>query len=122
MEPWRSRESRSLHSHACYVSGLWNLSPASRLLYGRGILLNHRSICGKSMKALILIPSCRRDRPTQDYQRLLFLKMPIAHRFFLGCDNTCADGDEVILPVRDDYWALPQKVRAAFRWALDQIE
>src|SRR5207237_4532050 len=42
------------------------------------------------------------------------------YRYFLGVGNSDPADDEVILPVRDDYWALPQKVRAAFRWALEQ--
>src|SRR5437667_12892229 len=75
------------------------------------------------MKALIIIPSCARDRAGQREQADL-LRGVMDFKFFLGCAN-CNSGnawggeDEVILPVRDDYWALPQKVRAAFRWALD---
>ena len=71
------------------------------------------------MKALIAIPSCARDRAGQPLQRILLEEDGIDYRFFLGVGNSDPAFDEVILPVRDDYWALPQKVRAAFRWALD---
>lgn len=70
------------------------------------------------MKALIAIPSCARDRRTQDPQRALL--KGVDYRFFLGAGNHWwAAQDEVILPVRDDYMALPAKVRSAFQWALD---
>ncbi len=74
------------------------------------------------MKALVLIPSCARDRKDQEAQAKL-LRGHIDFRFFLGA-GTCnchgySTADEVILPVRDDYMALPAKVRAAMQWALD---
>jgi hypothetical protein len=71
------------------------------------------------MKALIAIPSCARDRALQFTQRALVEQDGIDYRFFLGAGNCAPAFDEVILPVRDDYWALPAKVRAAFRWALE---
>lgn len=70
------------------------------------------------MKFLVLIPSCARDRKGQPPQAEL-LRGKVDYRFFLGAGNHDAAEDEVILPVRDDYWALPSKVRAALRWALD---
>src|SRR6266550_559642 len=65
------------------------------------------------MRALILIPSCARDRELQFTQRALIEQDGLDYRFFLGAGNSNPAFDEVILPVRDDYWALPQKVRAA---------
>jgi len=70
------------------------------------------------MKALVLIPSCARDRAEQEYQAQL-LRGHLDFRFFLGVGNAAPGVDEVILPVRDDYMALPSKVRAAMQWALD---
>lgn len=72
------------------------------------------------MKPLILIASCARDRSTQNHQRKLFSGAD--YRFVLGAGNSCPAEDELILPVRDDYWALPAKMRHAFRWALEQME
>ena len=72
------------------------------------------------MKPLILIPSCARDRATENHQRKLL--RGLHYRFFLGVGNSNPAEDEVVLPVRDDYWALPQKIRAALRWGLEQIE
>jgi hypothetical protein len=71
------------------------------------------------MKSLIVIPSCTRDRAGQDAQRELLRGYD--YRFFLGVGNSYSalDRDEVILPVRDDYMALAEKVRQAFGWALD---
>jgi len=76
------------------------------------------------MKTLVAIPSCARDRAGQKDQRLLLgccgVMSPTAdYRFFLGAGNADPDEDEVILPVRDDYLALPVKMRAAYRWALE---
>jgi hypothetical protein len=66
-----------------------------------------------------------RDRPTQESQAKL-LRGKADYRFFLGAGCSWPYGnqsapceDEVILPVRDDYMALPAKVRQAFQWALD---
>lgn len=70
------------------------------------------------MKSLILIPSCTRDRAGQPSQAEL-LRGKADYRFFLGAGNSMPADDEVILPVRDDYMALPSKVRAAMQWALD---
>jgi len=69
------------------------------------------------MKPIVLIASCDRDRDSQDSQRELL--RGIEYRFVLGAGNCKAAPDELILPVRDDYWALPAKMRAAFRWALE---
>ena len=69
------------------------------------------------MKALIAIPSCARDRETQHEQRALLKGAD--YRFFLGVGNSHPMQDEIVLPVRDDYMALPEKVRQAFRWALE---
>jgi len=70
------------------------------------------------MKSLVLIPSCARDRALQFTQRAL-LEEHADYRFFLGAGNCSPAFDEVILPVRDDYMALPSKVRQAFAWAVD---
>ena len=72
------------------------------------------------MKPLIIIPSCARDRATETHQRKLL--HGCEYRFFLGAGNSNPESDEVILPVRDDYWALPQKIRQALRWTLEQDE
>jgi len=76
------------------------------------------------MKVLVAIPSCARDRAGQKDQRLLLgccgvMSSAADYRFFLGAGNADPDEDEVILPVRDDYLALPVKMRAAYRWALE---
>jgi hypothetical protein len=70
------------------------------------------------MKPLVLIASCARDRATQESQAKL-LRGTIDYLFVLGAGNANASEDELILPVRDDYLALPVKMRAAFRWALE---
>lgn len=77
------------------------------------------------MKPIVLIASCARDRATQESQAAL-LRGIIDYRFVLGAGNyhvmDNADPrrqDELILPVRDDYVALPVKMRAAFRWAVE---
>jgi hypothetical protein len=70
------------------------------------------------MKTLVIIPSCARDREGQHHQSNL-LRGRIDYRFFLGVGHSSPAEDEVILPVRDDYVALPAKVRAAMQWALD---
>lgn len=57
-----------------------------------------------------------------DAQAALLQNAGIDFRFFLGVGNAEPRAYEVILPVRDDYWALPAKVRQAFRWALEQRE
>jgi len=70
------------------------------------------------MKPIVLIASCGRDRAGQESQAAL-LRGVIDYRFVLGAGNSNAIEDELILPVRDDYLALPVKMRAAFRWALE---
>lgn len=70
------------------------------------------------MKPLVLIASCARDRAGQESQAKL-LRGIIDYRFALGAGNANPVEDELILPVRDDYLALPVKMRAAFRWALE---
>src|SRR3954469_6866325 len=78
------------------------------------------------MKPIVLIASCARDRNTQESQAQL-LRGIIDYRFVLGAGNYSHSfgntlpnrNDELILPVRDDYVALPVKMRAAFRWAIE---
>lgn len=71
------------------------------------------------MKPIVLIPSCARDRHgLQQHQREMLTGI-IEYRYVLGAGNSDAAEDELILPVRDDYIALPTKMRAAFRWALE---
>lgn len=70
------------------------------------------------MKPLVLVASCARDRAGQESQAKL-LRGIIDYRFVLGAGNANAAEDELVLPVRDDYLALPVKMRAAFRWALE---
>src|SRR5438309_346808 len=74
------------------------------------------------MKPIVLIASCARDRAEQHLQAPL-LRGIIDYRFVLGAGSqylTIGErNDELILPVRDDYVALPVKMRAAFRWAVE---
>lgn len=70
------------------------------------------------MKPIVLIASCARDRSGQESQSKL-LRGVMDYRFVLGVGNCSNRDDELILPVRDDYLALPVKMRAAFRWAIE---
>lgn len=76
------------------------------------------------MKALIAIPSCARDRHNRVPRQRELLK-GYDHFYFYGAGNSYSQHypfghkDEVFLPVRDDWEALPEKCQQMFMWALD---
>jgi hypothetical protein len=70
------------------------------------------------MRVLIAVMTCARDRSF--VHRELLCGHGADVRFFLGQGNENPAEDEVIVGEPDDYYSLPHKVRAAFRWALEQ--
>lgn len=71
-------------------------------------------------KPLIVIPSCYRDRYTRVTKQRPLLK-GCDYKYFLGVGNVIdpTRDDEVILPVGDDWQALPEKCQLAFKWAIE---
>jgi hypothetical protein len=75
------------------------------------------------MKWCVVIPSCYKDRIRRVPAQREMLKAQgtkLDVRYFYGAGNTY-DGseDETVLPVRDDWTALPEKCRAMFSWAIE---
>lgn len=71
-------------------------------------------------KVLIAVVTCHKYRDRADAQRATWVNDAKCDvRFFLGGGEKQRD-DEVILDVDDGYEGLPEKVKAMFRWALEQ--
>jgi hypothetical protein len=75
------------------------------------------------MRVLLAIISCHKRRHFVDAQRATWLAglSNADYRIFLGIPTAFEAGaDEVVLDVDDSYAGLPEKVKAAYAWALNE--
>ena len=75
------------------------------------------------MNPIILITSCIHHLRKNDDCRNTWLAQwggKIAYKFVLGRDAVQKYDDEIVLPVDDTYYGLPEKIRESHCWALKQ--
>lgn len=72
------------------------------------------------MNPCILISSCRKDAVAghnEAIRQTWGKDSAIPYFFILGSGNVASKPDEIVLPVRDDYFSLPAKTQEGHRWA-----
>jgi hypothetical protein len=75
------------------------------------------------MQPVILISSCRKDANAGNNEAIRATwgsNSAIPYFFILGDGNIATHPDEIVLPVKDDYFSLPFKTQEGHRWARNQ--